>query len=150
MLNCYYSEKVLGLQGVKIKNIENTEKEMLVEVELERRAHRCPACGQETERIHDYRKQIVKDIPAYGKAVFLILRKRRYACPCGKRFFEENTFLSRYQRMTARKIAYAISSLGKCRSYTSVAEEQGVSVSTILRLFNHVQYPQAPSRRLGH
>ena len=25
MLNCYYSEKVLGLQGVKIKNIENTE-----------------------------------------------------------------------------------------------------------------------------
>ena len=142
MLNCYYSEKVLGLQGVKIKNIENTEKEMLVEVELERRAHRCPACGQETERIHDYRKQIVKDIPAYGKAVFLILRTRRYACPCGTRLIEDDTCLSGYQRMSARRLAYAISSLGKCRSYTSVAEEQGVSVSTILRLFNHVQYPR--------
>lgn len=142
MLNCYYSEKVLGLQGVEIKNIENTEKEIYIEVELKRRLHRCPACGQETDRIHDYRRQIVKDIPAYGKAVFLLLRKRRYVCPCGKRFFEENTFLSRYQRMTARKIAYAISSLRKCRSYTSVSEEHGVSVSTILRLFNHVRYPR--------
>ena len=63
MLNCYYSEKVLGLQGVEIKNIENTEKEIYIEVELKRRLHRCPACGQETDRIHDYRRQIVKDIP---------------------------------------------------------------------------------------
>ena len=105
MLNSYYNEKVVGLQGVKIKNVENSEKEMRIELEMGRRTHRCPACGQQTDRIHDYRKQIVKDLNSFGKSVFLILRKRRYVCSCGKRFFEENTFLSRYQRMTSRKIA---------------------------------------------
>ena len=123
MLNSYYNEKVVGLQGVKIKNVENSEKEMRIELEMERRTHRCPACGQQTDRIHDYRKQIVKDLNSFGKSVFLILRKRRYVCSCGKRFFEENTFLSRYQRMTSRKIAGIIASLGKCRSYTSVSEK---------------------------
>ena len=142
MLNSYYNEKVVGLQGVKIKNVENSEKEMRIELEMERRTHRCPACGQQTDRIHDYRKQIVKDLNSFGKSVFLILRKRRYVCSCGKRFFEENTFLSRYQRMTSRKIAGIIASLGKCRSYTSVSEEQDVSVTTVIRLFNHVQYPK--------
>lgn len=140
MLNSYYSEKVLGLQGVKIKKVENTAKEMCIELEMERRPHKCPVCGQQTDRIHDYRKQVVKDMPSFGKTVFLVLRKRRYACSCGKRFFEDNTFLSRYQRMTRRKIADIITSLGKCRSYTSVSREQGVSVATVLRLFNHVQY----------
>ena len=140
MLNSYYSEKVLGLQGVKIKKVENTAKEMCIELEMERRPHKCPVCGQQTDRVHDYRKQVVKDMPSFGKTVFLVLRKRRYACSCGKRFFEDNTFLSRYQRMTRRKIADIITSLGKCRSYTSVSREQGVSVATVLRLFNHVQY----------
>jgi len=142
MLNSYYNEKVVGLQGVKIKNVEYSEKEMRIELEMGRRTHRCPACGQQTDRIHDYRKQIVKDLNSFGKSVFLILRKRRYVCSCGKKFFEENTFLSRYQRMTSRKIAGIIASLGKCRSYTSVSEEQDVSVTTVIRLFNHVQYPK--------
>ena len=142
MLNSYYSENLLGLQGVKIKKVENTAKEMFIELEMERRPHKCPACGKHTDRIHDYRKQVVKDMPSLGKAVLLILRKRRYACSCGKRFFEDNTFLSRYQRMTSRKIAGIIASLGKCRSYTSVSKEQDVSVTTVLRLFNYVQYPK--------
>lgn len=142
MLNSYYNEKLLGLQGVKIKNVENMAEKMQVELEMERRPHKCPACGRQTDRVHDYRKQVVKDMPAFGKAVLLVLRKRRYVCSCGKRFFEDNTFLSRYQRMTTRKIAGIITSLSKCRSYTSVSKEQDVSVTTVLRLFNYVQYPK--------
>ncbi len=142
MLNTYYNENVLGLQGVKVKKVENFEKETQIELEMERRPQRCPACGKQTERIHDYRQQKIKDLPAYGKKVTLILKKRRYVCTCGKRFYEENTFIARYQRMTKRKIANTIASLGKCHSYTAVAEEQDISVTTVIRLFNLVQYPK--------
>ena len=142
MLNSYYTEKVLGMQEVIIKKVENHEKEMQVEIEMERKPHRCPECGEYTNKIHDYRKQKVKDLPAYGKNVTLILRKRRYVCPCGKRFMETNDFVARYQRMTRRKIEQTIASLCKCHSYTSVAEEQNVSVTTVIRLFNCVNYPK--------
>ena len=71
-----------------------------VYLQLPRREHRCPCCGAVTDRIHDF----IKDIPL-GRTTFLHLRKRRYRCSCGKRFFENNTFLPRYYRATSRLIA---------------------------------------------
>ena len=104
MLNLYYTEKVLGLQEVMVKNIQENENSFEIEVEQERKECKCPCCGQRTDKIHDYRRQRVKELPAFGKRVVLVLRKRRYACSCGKRFAEPNTFLARYQRMTKRAI----------------------------------------------
>lgn len=49
-----------------------------------------------------------------ARTTFLHLRKRRYRCECGKRFFEKNTFLGRYQRATKRAIAAAPSGPWYC------------------------------------
>ncbi|HHZ05449.1 MAG TPA: transposase family protein, partial [Clostridiales bacterium] len=43
--------------------------------------------------VHDYRKQIIKDIPSFGNNVIIHFNKRRYRCSCGKRFAEKNPFL---------------------------------------------------------
>ena len=51
-----YSTKLLGLQGVIIENIEEKNGTIEVAVSLEMKIHRCPKCGAETNRIHDYRK----------------------------------------------------------------------------------------------
>jgi transposase len=103
--------------------------------------HACPCCGQQTGRVHDYRLQPVKDIPAFGKHVILIMRKRRYHCPnCRKNFYEENTFLPKYHRMTNRLAAYIISMLCDVRSFTSVAKEVNVSISTTIRVFDRVNF----------
>lgn len=82
----------------------------------------------------------VKDIPAFGKHTVLILRKRRYRPFCGKRFFEDNSFLPRYYRITSRLAAYIISNLSDVRSFTSVAHEVNLSVSTIIRVFDCINY----------
>ena len=56
-----------------------------------------------------YRRQKIKDIPAFGKHIFLYLRKRGFRCPhCGKRFYEENGFLLKYHRMTNRLLGSVI------------------------------------------
>ena len=92
---------LLGLKDVIVKNVEETADAIHVEIELPRHPHKCPCCGKTTDRIHDYRKQIVKDSSAFGKQVYLHLRKRRYVCTqCGKRFHEFNSFLPRYYRST--------------------------------------------------
>lgn len=88
------SAKILGLEAVIVKKVESDEKELHISIELPRCEHRCPVCGELTERVHDYRHQTVRDCKAFGKIVYLHLRKRRYACPaCRKRFYEENSFL---------------------------------------------------------
>jgi len=100
MLNKDYTAKLLDLEDVIITKVENFSEEVHVYLELPRIKHRCPACGALTDRVHDYRMQIIKDVPL-GRTTLLHLRKRRYRCGCGKRFFEENAFLPRYHRAPA-------------------------------------------------
>lgn len=144
MLYSHSIEKLLGLQGVCVKKIENIEEKTVIHCELERKIHKCPCCGTATDNIHDYRRQVIKDIPAYGKNTVLILRKRRYCCPaCSKRFFESNEFLPRYHRMTNRLAAHVIQKLSDERSFSSVAREVNLSVSTVIRIFDYVSYPKS-------
>ena len=144
MLYTHFTEELLGLQGIKITNIENSEKSIEIYAELERKPHNCTSCGTATSTVHDYRTQRIKDIPAFGKLVTIVLRKRRYRCThCGKRFFESNSFLPKYHRITSRLVAFVIDKLRDERSFTSVARETNLSVTTVIRIFDVVSYPKA-------
>lgn len=140
MLYKYFTEKLIGLQDIEIEKVEEFDNSIHIYCSLKRKPHKCPQCLAKTDRIHDYRWQVVKDIPAFGKKCFIHLKKRRYCCSCGKRFAEQNTFLPRYHRMTNRLAAYIIDKLRTTTSFTAVAEEVNLSVSTIIRIFDFVSY----------
>ena len=144
MLYTHFTQEVLGLQDVIITKVESNEKELIIYAEIERKQHNCISCGTATDTIHDYRTQVIKDIPAFGKLVKIVLRKRRYRCPhCGKRFFENNSFLPKYHRMTNRLSAFVINKLTDERSFTSVSKEVNLSITTVIRIFDKVSYPKA-------
>ena len=143
MLAYNYTQEILNLQDVKIEKVENFEKIQRIHVKLGRKVVNCPRCESQTSKVHDYRVQIVKDCKAFGKRIELVLRKRRYVCTsCGKRFAEPNTFFPKYHRMTSRLVGTVIEMLSDERSFTSVARETGLSISTVIRIFDHVQYPR--------
>lgn len=137
-----YTEKVIELQDVAIKKIEKSENKTIIYVEIKRKGHECPVCGKKTNRVHDYRWQKVKDLPAFGKEVELRLHKRRYVCEFGKRFNEKCEFVGRYQRRTTRTTVAILQKLEEVRSYASVAKEFGVSIPTVIRIFDNISYPR--------
>ena len=55
MLYRYFREKLLGLQDILIENIEEIDGTIHIYCKLERKMHKCPACGNHTDKIHDYR-----------------------------------------------------------------------------------------------
>lgn len=136
--NCI--KKLLGLEDVILKNVVPAENYVKIFIETAPNPQVCPCCGRETRRIHDYRLQKIKDLPMQLNHVYLILRKRRYACSCGKRFYEKYSFLPTYQRKTLRLSYKIINLLRNTRSLKSVAEEANVSVSTVTRLLDTVSY----------
>lgn len=140
MLYNHFTEKLIGLQHIEVEKIEKTENSIHIFCKLKRVLHKCPCCGNTTDKIHDYREQVIKDIPAFGKHLFIHLKKRRYCCSCGKRFAEKNDFLPRYHRMTNRLSAYIIDKLRSEVSFSSVAREVNLSVSTVIRAFDMVSY----------
>jgi len=133
--------KLLGLEDVIVKNVYEEDAFCHIELELPRRVHSCPDCGAETDKIHDYRMQKIKDLPLHGKHTYLHLRKRRYVCGnCGKRFYESNSFLPRYYRVTSRIVETIIDCFRSKISAKDIAIQNNVSSSTALRYFDLVDY----------
>lgn len=135
MLMTDYTAKLLDLEDVIITNVENNSDRIHISLELPRKQHVCPACGAVTDRIHDYRTQTIKDVPL-ARNTFLHLRKRRYHCSCGKRFFEKNSFLPRYYRVTNRLVMRIIQEFKKIIPATEIASRFNVSAVTAMRYFN--------------
>lgn len=134
-------KELIGLQDIIVNKVEQNDSEIHIHLELERKEHSCPCCSCRTDKIHDYRNQTVSDIPISGKCAYIHLRKRRYVCPeCGKKFYENNTFLPRYHRITNRMTAWIINQLRSAYSFSTVAQMCGLSVYTIIRRFDMLSF----------
>ncbi len=139
MLNVNYTTDILNLEDVIITEVKNIADQLHIFLELPRKKHTCPCCGVQTDRIHDYREQIVKDVPL-GRTTLLHLRKRRYRCTCGKRFFEKNSFLPRYYRVTSRLVAEIIFAFKKRHSAKDIGSHYNVSGMTAMRYFQCISH----------
>ena len=135
-----YSKFFLDLEDVFVKKVVSADCFNKIFIETKPTEQICPCCGNKTKRIHDYRVQQICDIPLLGKKTFLILKKRRYLCSCGKRFQEPYSFLPKYHRRTKRLAYYVIHLLRNTFSLKQVAELTGVSVQTVSRLLDTLNY----------
>ncbi len=104
-MHSHYINKLLNIEDVIIKKSRHANN--YVKIHLEPQQEQLyPCCGSITKHIHDYRDQTIKNLPFQLKHCYLVLRKRRYACKCGKRFYETYGFLPRYFQRTTRLTAF--------------------------------------------
>lgn len=135
-----YITDFLNLKDIFVSKVVHSDSKVSFYIETNPSTHICPRCGSQTSKIHDYRNQTIKDLPFQFKQCFLILRKRRYACSCGKRFLENYSFLPRYHQHTSRLSEYILHKLRDCRSLKSIAKDVNLSTPTIQRILNMVSF----------
>jgi transposase len=133
-----FTMNIPGLKDCIVTKVEERLGEVLIYVEMERKYHRCPKCGQKTNRVHDYRWQKIKHLKWFERQTYIWYKRRRYACTCGKRFSEKNSFVSRYQRTSIEwNQAVAIRSMtGK--TFKEVGDIFGTSSTTVIRRFDRL------------
>ena len=138
--------KLLNIEEVIVKKIIHADHFVKIMLETKPKEHICPSCEQLTKRVHDYRMQTIKDLPFQMKHCYLVLRKRRYVCSCGKRFYENYSFLPRYFQRTSRLTAFIADALHDTRSITSVAKMCNVSTATVNRILDTISFgkPKIP------
>lgn len=129
-----YISKLFDMGSINILDLNSDDKTIVVAFRLQRRPHVCPSCGGITDKVHDYRNQQVKDIPAFGRKLIWLYSKRRYCCPCcNKRFYETNGLLPKFHRLTSRLTAYCLNELKRKCSQKDIADSLGISSSTVHR-----------------
>ena len=75
MLTLHDTQSLLNLQGVIVKKVTLDNNFIIINIEMDKTAHICPNCDSSTSHIHDYRQQLIKDIPAFGSYVILSRKK---------------------------------------------------------------------------
>ena len=146
MLQDNYTQDLPLFKGVTVKyfreNEENGNLEAFIEMPV--KEHRCHHCGHTTTYIKDYRLQTVKDLTVAGKPLIVTVRKRRYICKeCNSTFTENNPYIKRYCHFPQRFYFESIKETLTLQSFTSIARKVGVSVSSIIRWFDNINYPKA-------
>ncbi len=138
-----FTAKLLELEDVIIKDVKSFNTEVHISFTLKRRPHHCPHCHTLTDRVHDYRTSLIKDLPVMGKHTILHYSKRRYHCPCcHKHFYESFPLLPKYCRITTRLAFYAIHLLKDRQSVHSVASLLNISDSSVFRRLRDVRFPR--------
>ncbi|NLW03179.1 MAG: ISL3 family transposase [Clostridiaceae bacterium] len=141
MLYKDYTQELIGFKDATVTFVERKDNSLHIHMIMKRKVHKCPRCGNDTDKIHDYRIQRIKDISSFGNYTIIHLRERRYVCPlCNKRFYEETLFLPRYQRITSRLIAFIINSFREITSIKNLSNMANVSPTTAIRIFDHIKY----------
>ena len=141
MLYKDYTQELVGLKDVTVTSVQRKENNLHIYMRMQRKTHKCPRCNNDTDKVHDYRTQRIKDISSFGSYTFLHLRKRRYVCPtCNKRFYEETSFIPRYHLITSRLFANILYSFREVTSIKNLANLANVSPTTAARIFDHVKY----------
>lgn len=146
MLQDNYTQNLPLFKGLTVKYFrENEQKEGFEAfIEMPVKEHRCPHCGHTTTYIKDYRLQTVKDLTVAGKPLIVTVRKRRYICKeCNSTFTENNPYIKRYCHFPQRFYFESIKETLTLQSFTSIARKVGVSVSSIIRWFDNINYPKA-------
>lgn len=138
--------KLLNIEDVIVKKIIHADHYVKILLETKPKEHPCPACGRYTKRVHDYRMQTIKDLPFQMKHCYLVLRKRRYVCSCGKKFYESYSFLPRYFQRTSRLTSFIAATLHDSVSVSSVAKTCNVSTTTVNRILDTISFdrPKLP------
>ncbi|WP_082195512.1 ISL3 family transposase [Bacillus testis] len=127
-----------GLEGATIIKTDINEGIYQIYIEMPIKDHACPSCSKETKRVHDYRIQKIKHLKMAERPTMIIYRKRRYACLCGKRFYEENPFVERYQHHSKEWNQQVQIRTVKAKTFTEIAAQYHTSVSTIIRRFDRI------------
>lgn len=127
-----------GLKGVEVNKIEEVGDRIALHVSLPLKPHQCPACGTMTKKIHDYRIQKIKHLKWFERLSVLFYKRRRYACPCGKRFAEKSSFVDKYQRYSIEWNRVVRVRSVKAKTFKEAGEVLGTSSSTVIRRFKEV------------
>lgn len=125
----------------------DTADELVVAVMSTRSSSTCPDCGFGCRRVHDTRRQRVRDLAVAGRRTTLMWQRRRFVCDnCGERHLEGHPA---FQGGLTVRLARQLVADAKVMPIRTVARRHGVSWATIMRLVRDWAGLIAAHRRRG-
>jgi transposase len=147
--------RLLGLAGLVVVGVVESDGQLDLQIELTERAERCPHCGGDELRVKDRPVVAVRDLPIGGRRTILWWCKRRLLCwACGRSFTESHPQIGARQRVTRRFRERLAERVRGGAAHAEVARCEQTTRYQVTRAFHSVvdglaSSPAAGPRRLS-
>lgn len=126
---------ILNLTAYTVLSVDHTDHDYHIKAETKAIPTHCPTCKSNNLVSFGRREQLVKDLPMHGRRVGIYVSTRRMKClPCAKTFSESLPEVDVNRAMTSRLLDW-IGKQAIRRTFTSIAEEVGITEGTVRGIF---------------
>lgn len=129
----------LGMAEWVVDDVETSGPDLRVHAHVAERPKVCPRCGTVGPRLESkgVRKRLLMDVPRGSQRVGIEATARRYLClECNQRFWEPLPGADEKRRATKRLVEHMVTqAFDRTNTFTSVADEVGVSEATVRDVF---------------
>lgn len=134
----FHLDCLLNLPDITVETCSYIEDSVCFKLRILSDGITCPHCGQYTEEMHSVREILVRDLPAFGKPVYLKVPRRKFYCPHCQRYPTERLSFLDVKRRHTRRYSENIYQRVKSSSIEQVSREEGLSVDEVRGIFNYV------------
>lgn len=96
----------------------------------------CPECGAELEQINQREEVLIRDLPVFGKPVYLQVPRRQFHCLACQKFRTERLEFVRWRHHQTRRYEQAVYEQVKQSSLEEVSRREGLGVATVRAIFD--------------
>jgi transposase len=127
---------ILNLVEYTVISVNNTDHDYHIRAETKTTPIQCPTCNSKSIVGFGRREQLIKDLPMHARRVGIYVSTRRMKCTaCTKTFSESLPDVDDKRAMTKRLLEW-IGKQAIKRTFTSIAEEVGITEGTVRIVFN--------------
>jgi transposase len=131
----FYLDSLLHLPYVTVNGCKEVEGSVVLKLKLLNETIHCPECDATLDDIRQAENVLIRDLPVFGKPVYLQVPRRQYHCSSCQRFFTERLeFVSGRHHFTPR-YAQAVYQQVKQSSIEAVSRAEGISATTVRAIF---------------
>ena len=98
----------------------------------------CPHCEKYTEELHQNRPILVRDLPTFGRPVYLQVPRRQFYCSECQRYSTERLEFCDGKRRHTQRYESQIYERIQQSSMEQIGREEGLSYDEVKSIFDHV------------
>ena len=131
----FYLDYILDLPGVKVESCTQIDGKILLGLRIVGEGMVCHHCQNYTEQLHQNRPILVRDLPVFGRPVYLKVPRRQFYCPNCQRYPTEKVDFLDMKRRHTQRYEQNIYERVKQSSMEQIGREEGLSYDEIKGIF---------------
>lgn len=134
----FHLDYLLDLPGVRVETCTQVEGKISLGLSILSEGMVCHHCKNYTEKLHENRPILVRDLPVFGRPVYLKVPRRQFYCPDCQRYPTEKIDFLDVKRRHTQRYEQNIYERVQQSNMEQIGREEGLSYDEIKGIFDQV------------